>query len=99
VGADAVGIAEGSTDTPPWPGVKVPPGSKSRACPSWGSPGTWEALVVPPLSGQGCRTFKSQVHGIESSPAVGANSGQGRYRDASASEAPRDDGKGVGASA
>ena len=99
MGADVVNFAEGSTDTPDWPGVNVPPGSKSRACPQGGSPGTWEALVVPPLSGQGCRTFKSQAHGNQVPPAVGANCGQGRYRGASASEAHRDDGKGVGASA
>ena len=99
MGADAVKIAEGSTDTPHWPGVNVPPGSKSRACPHGGSPGTWEALVVPPSSGQGCRTCKSQVRGNQIPPAVEANSGQGWYRGASASEAHRDDGKGVGASA
>ena len=99
MGADAVGLVEGSTDTPQWPGVNVPPGSESRACPHEGSPGTWEALVVPPPSGQGCRTSKSQVHGDQTPPAVEANCGQGRYRDASASEAHRDDGKGVGASA
>jgi hypothetical protein len=99
VGADVVRMAEGSTDTPQWHGVKVPPGSESRACPHEGSPGTWEALVVPPLSGQGYRTYISQVHGNQFPPAVEANCGQGWYRDASASEAPRDDSKGVGASA
>jgi hypothetical protein len=99
VGADAVGMVEGSTDTPHWPGVNVPPGSKGRACPHGGSPGTWEALVTPPLSGQGYRTNKSQVHGNQIPPAVEANCGQGWYRDASASEAHRDGGKGVGASA
>jgi len=99
VGADVVNFAESSTDTPHWLGVNVPPGSKNRACPHEGFPGTWEALVVPPSSGQGYRTFKSQVHGNQVPPAVEANSGQGWYRDASASEAHRDDGKGVGASA
>jgi len=99
VGADVVRLAEGSTDTLQWPGVNVPPGSQSRACPHGGSPGTWEALVVPPSPGQGCRTPKSQVHGNQIPPAVEANCGQGWYRDASASEVHRDDGKGVGASA
>lgn len=99
MGADVFRIAEGRTDTPHRPGVNVPPGSKSRACPHRGSPGTWEALVVPPSSGQGCRLPKSQVHGTQIPPAVEANRGQGWYRDASASEARRDDGKGVGASA
>lgn len=28
--------------------TKVPPGSESRACMYWGSPGTWETLSSPP---------------------------------------------------
>ena len=47
VGADVVIMAEGSTEAPRWPGAEVPPGSKSRACVQWGSPGTWEGLPSP----------------------------------------------------
>src|SRR5216684_3441169 len=47
VGADVVVAAEGSTEASRWPGAEVPPGSKSRACAQWGSPGTWESLPSP----------------------------------------------------
>ena len=47
MGADVVKKTEGSTEAPRWPGVEVPPGSESRACTQWGSPGTWEGLPPP----------------------------------------------------
>lgn len=46
--ADAVQWSEGSTRGPKWPGLRVSPGSKSRACGHGGPPGTWEIQVSPP---------------------------------------------------
>lgn len=47
-GADAVEVAEGIILAQDGIWVKVPPGSKSRACAHWGSRGTWETLSSPP---------------------------------------------------
>ena len=35
-------------EMPQWLGIKVPPGSESRACAHEGFPGTWEARCFPP---------------------------------------------------
>lgn len=46
--ADVVCLTEGSTPRTALAMVRVaPPGSKSRACLHWGSPGTWEGLSSP----------------------------------------------------
>src|ERR1700731_4343568 len=69
VGADVVKIAEGSTDAPRWPGAEVPPGSESRACTQWGSPGTWEAL--PPPQRPGTRGDREQENPWPAVEALG----------------------------
>ena len=46
--ADAVFPAEGNILAWVSKSARVPPGSKSRACRHWGSPGTWEVLSSPP---------------------------------------------------
>lgn len=40
-------VRAGSTETPSWRGVEVPPGPETRALFHRGSPGTWEALPPP----------------------------------------------------
>jgi len=44
---DAVLPAEGNILAWNSKSARVPPGSKSRACRHWGSPGTWEVLSSP----------------------------------------------------
>jgi hypothetical protein len=48
VGADTIPNVEGNILVVGGTDTKIPPGSKSRACRHWGSPGTWEILSSPP---------------------------------------------------
>ena len=76
---DDFASSEGNIEPPQGPGVSTSPGSKSRACTHWDSPGTWEALVIstqkirPRTGGQNPKTPCRQ--GASTDPAIDTGRG------------------------
>jgi hypothetical protein len=72
-GAFVVDISGGRAETPYWPGVPVPPGSKTRANRPPGPPGTWEvgSLQRHPQIGLGATDPKAPA--LRDAPVPGGS--------------------------